>query len=328
MLRVPVAGLPGGPGRHLAVGRAEVDQVEAVAHERAHPGLGRARRGRPRSPPSLWLIGRQVRGLCVNTWRLSQPRSRPRPMALLMPAGGRDVGAESHADYPTGVATRPTRGDRPGARALRPEPDRQPARGRRRARRSSTGSWPGTPAAPSSCASRTPTASAPRPRARPRSCARSPGSGSTGTRGPSARASAATSTPTRSSACGPPAPSTRPTRPTRSSRPSAPPPGPTSAPRWCAAGATATPDEIAELEAAGPRARRGASPSSCPAQTVIEDYVRGPVTFDHGADRGLRRGALGRHAHLQPRGRGGRPGRWASATSSAARTTSPTRPSR
>ncbi len=53
----------------------------------------------------------------------------------------------------------------------------------------------------------------------------------------------------------------------------------------------------------GACARSGASRSTVPGETVIEDYVRGTVTFDHGDDRGLRRRPLGRHAHLQPRRR-------------------------
>ena len=55
----------------------------------------------------------------------------PPPDRLRDAPGGGDVGAESHGDYPTGRVTPPTRGDRTGARALRPEPDRQAPCGRR-----------------------------------------------------------------------------------------------------------------------------------------------------------------------------------------------------
>ena len=198
MLRVVVAGLPGGPRRHLAVGRAEVDEVEPVAHDR--------RRSRPRRrllaergdllvavvdrPPGARVVREHLEALAAEV--------APPPDRLRDASGRGDVGAESHAHYPTGRGTRQTRGDRTGARALRPEPDRQPPCGRGPHGPLQLAHRPAHRAAPSCCAWRTPTASARRPRARPRSCAASPGSGSTGTRARSARASAATSTRTPS----------------------------------------------------------------------------------------------------------------------------------
>ena len=129
MLRVVVAGLPGGPARHLAVGRAEVDEVEAVAHDRPDPGLARllAEGGDllvavVDRPPGARVVREDLEALAL---QVAPPSDRLRDAS-----GRRDVGAESHAHYPTGRGTRQTRGDRTGARALRPEPDRQPPCGR------------------------------------------------------------------------------------------------------------------------------------------------------------------------------------------------------
>ena len=102
-----VAGLPGGPVGHLAVGRAQVHQVEAVADERAHAGL-RAPARKAAISSSVWLIGRQVRGLWVNTCRLSQPSRRPRADRLADAPGRGHVGAESH-----GAILRAWPGERP-----------------------------------------------------------------------------------------------------------------------------------------------------------------------------------------------------------------------
>src|SRR5262249_40155432 len=78
----------------------------------------------------LCLIGVQVRGLWVNTWRLSQPRAAPRSMALLIPPEELTWAPNRTRLSYAGAAGAP-RDHEPGAGALRAEPDRLAARGKR-----------------------------------------------------------------------------------------------------------------------------------------------------------------------------------------------------
>ena len=255
--------------------------------------------------------------------------SAPAADGLADASRGGDVGAESHVTILRAWRESGPRSSRRRRACASPPAPPAACTWAARGRPCSTGCWRGTPAASSCCAWRTPTASARRPRARREILRALALAGPRLGRGArSARASAASVyRAARRRGCARPAPSTRRGRPTRRSRPSAPPPVPTSAPRWCAAGATASDDEIAGFEAEGRRpVWRFAV--QVPGETVIDDYVRGAGHLRPREHRGLRRRPLRRHAHLQPRRGRRRPGRWASPTSCAARTTSPTRPSR
>ena len=133
-----------------------------------------------------------------------------------------------------------------------------------RGRHSTTGSPRGTRAASWCCGSRTPTASARPRRTSSRSSTRCAGWSSTGTRGRSRRPRAATATRRRCERCSSPAPPTATRRPPRRSRPGRPSTAPTAA------------------TGASPATTRGAAvrlrvPDE--GETVVEDLIRGPVSF-------------------------------------------------
>ena len=80
----------------LFVFAGAVDQVDGVDHHRFDRGGRPSPRGRRRSPPSPYLVGRHMRGLWLKIWIDSQPRSLAALDRVGEPAGGGNMRADQH----------------------------------------------------------------------------------------------------------------------------------------------------------------------------------------------------------------------------------------